>query len=126
LTWAKDATARLWRARDGAPVGEPLRHGADVLGAVWNHDESRILTWSRDGTARQWKVRADVDFPQQYIPLLVEVMTGTMMDEGGNISVLTPELWQRRRQIYVDIAERHLTECQYRDANLYLKQKPAW
>jgi hypothetical protein len=107
-------------------VGQPLRHDERVLGAAWNHDESLILTWSKDNTARLWNTKADIDFPQEYLPLLVEVMTGTTMDEAGNITVLTLDQWQQRRDAYIDIAERHLTMCKHRGANLYLKQKPVW
>jgi hypothetical protein len=32
----------------------PLRHEQEVVGAAFNHDETRILTWSDDGTARLW------------------------------------------------------------------------
>ena len=126
LTWSADSTARLWRARDGTPVGPPFRHEDDVLGAAWNHDESRLLTWSDDQTAREWNTRADVDFPQQDLPLSVEVMTGTTMDEAGNVAVLSPDEWERRRRSYVDIAARHLRTCRYPSENLYARQKLLW
>ena len=126
LTWSKDNTARLWRARDGTPVGLPFQHDDTVLGASFNPDESRILTWSWDNTARLWNAKADVDFPQEALPLLVEVMTGTTMDDAGNITMLTPDQWQQRKRAYIDIAERHLTKCRYQDVNLFAKQKPHW
>jgi WD40 repeat protein len=126
LTWSKDGTARLWRARDGTPVGQPLRHDDGVIGGAWNRDETLILTWSEDGTARQWNVKVDLDFPSEQLPLLVEVMTGTAMDDAGNIRALTAEEWLQRKNSYVVIAARHLTTCRYRDANLYLKQKSEW
>jgi WD40 repeat protein len=64
LTWTEDGSglntmgdngmARLWDAATAQPIGEPMRHERDVLGAVFNADESCILTWSGDGTARLW------------------------------------------------------------------------
>jgi WD40 repeat protein len=126
LTWSKDDTARLWRARDGTPVGQPLRHDDEVTGGAWNRDETVILTWSDDNTARQWNVKADMDFPPEQLSLLVEVMTGTAMDDAGNITVLTADEWLQRKDSYAAIAAHHLTTCRYRDANLYFKQKPEW
>ncbi len=49
------------------------------------------LLWSEDGTARLWDISADYDFPGEHLPLLVEVMTGTSMDDMGNVTVLNPE-----------------------------------
>jgi hypothetical protein len=42
---------------DGAPLAT-LHHDAEVGGAAWNGDETRILTWSDDNTARLWDVAA--------------------------------------------------------------------
>ena len=54
LTWSEDGTARLWKAADGQPVGQPMKHEKSVGGAVFSADQQRILTWSEDGTARLW------------------------------------------------------------------------
>ena len=35
-------------------IGEPLRHGGAVLGAVYSPDGQRILSWSLDKTLRLW------------------------------------------------------------------------
>ena len=40
--------------KDGSPIGQPMKHDGSVYGAVYNHDETRILTWSNDETARWW------------------------------------------------------------------------
>ena len=64
LSWTEDGSdlnsmgdngmARLWDVATGQPIGKPMRHERDVLGAVFSANESRILTWSGDGTARLW------------------------------------------------------------------------
>ena len=48
------------------------------------------------------------------------------MNDVGDISVLPPEEWTKRKKQYREIAEQHLLTCQHRDVNLYLRQKPFW
>lgn len=54
LTASADKTARLWDARTGAPVGEPMRHEDEVVAAAFSPDGARIATASKDRTARLW------------------------------------------------------------------------
>jgi hypothetical protein len=128
LSWGDDGTVRLWQARDGAALVVMKHEGSSVKvqGATFNRDESRILSWGDDGTIRLWDMQEDLDFPQDYLRLLVEVATGTAMDDIGNIGALRPEEWTKRQRQYREIAEQHLLTCRHRDANLYLQQKPFW
>jgi WD40 repeat protein len=48
------AEARVWDARTGQPIGEPMRHLYDVGLVSFSPDGARVLTGSGDGTARQW------------------------------------------------------------------------
>ncbi|MEE8583573.1 MAG: hypothetical protein V3T83_01855, partial [Acidobacteriota bacterium] len=125
LTYSDDGTARLWKAKDGSPL-EVLEHDGPVWGAVFSRDESRVLSYSSDGTARIWDIQSDLDFPVEYLPLLVEVATGTTMDERGFVTALNDATWKQKRKEYIDIADDHLKLCQYRRANLYLEQKRYW
>jgi WD40 repeat protein len=126
LTWSDDQTARIWHTEDGSPAIPPMKHNGAVLGGTFCKSDSLILTWSNDGTARLWNVGTDYDFPKNYLPLLVEVVTGTKMDDDGKISVLGADEWNAKKQNYIEIAEKHLKECKYKNANLYLKQKEVW
>lgn len=64
VTWTGDWTtanrvvgsARIWDAKTGVPVTEPLMHEKTVRGAAFTHDDSRLLTWSDDGSLRIWSV----------------------------------------------------------------------
>lgn len=47
LTWGA-RTARLWRADDGSPVGRPMEHNADIVGASFTHDSRHLLIWASD------------------------------------------------------------------------------
>jgi len=49
-------------------------------------------------------------------------MTGTAMDDVGNVTVLSSEAWLKRKEHYIDIAEKHLETCQYTHANRYVRQ----
>jgi WD40 repeat protein len=48
------ATARLWDAKTGQAVGEPMKHEDAVLSAQFSLDSRRIVTASADNTARLW------------------------------------------------------------------------
>ena len=48
------------------------------------------------------------------------------MDDFGNVTALRQEEWTKRKKQYREVAEQHLKTCQYRDANLYLRQKLLW
>jgi WD40 repeat protein len=57
LTGSKDRTARLWDARTGQPIGEPMRHDQPVWALAFSRDGTKILTGSGDrkgGSARLW------------------------------------------------------------------------
>jgi hypothetical protein len=45
------------------------------------------------------------------------------MNDVGDIIVLRPDEWTKRKKQYREVAEQHLLTCQHRDVNLYLRQK---
>nr|VFJ63416.1 MAG: hypothetical protein BECKFW1821C_GA0114237_10046 [Candidatus Kentron sp. FW] len=91
LCWSgdivKDNTTRLWWAEDGTQVAR-IDHYGTVLGAEFSADGSRILTWTRN-MAHLWGFGVDYDLPAEYLPLQVEVMTGTTMDYHGAVRTLS-------------------------------------
>lgn len=54
VTGGYDRTARLWNAKTGQPIGEPMKHRYWVGHTRFSPDGRRILTSSYDGTARLW------------------------------------------------------------------------
>jgi WD40 repeat protein len=52
--WSTDGTARVWDARTGKPLTEPLTHQGEVVAAAFSPDGARVVTASTDGTARVW------------------------------------------------------------------------
>jgi WD40 repeat protein len=58
LTASLDKTARVWDARIGRPLTEPLGHENMVLSAQFSPDGMRVVTAaSYDKTARIWDAR---------------------------------------------------------------------
>ncbi|MEB3317945.1 MAG: hypothetical protein VKO39_07390, partial [Cyanobacteriota bacterium] len=50
-----DGTVRVWDAKSGKGIGEPLRgHQGLVLSASYSGDGSRIVSAGADGTVRVW------------------------------------------------------------------------
>jgi len=54
VTASSDGSARVWDARTGLPLTEPLKHAKSVRDAQFSPDGKRIVTASNDGTARVW------------------------------------------------------------------------
>jgi len=54
VTVAEDATARLWDARTGKEVTEPLKHDQKVACAEFSPDGLRLVTVTEDSLARIW------------------------------------------------------------------------
>jgi dipeptidyl aminopeptidase/acylaminoacyl peptidase len=56
VTASGDHTARLWDARTGKPLGEPLKYEGEITSAQFSPDGRQVVTVSRD-TARLWDAR---------------------------------------------------------------------
>jgi WD40 repeat protein len=97
ITASKDGTARIWDANTGLPVGEVLRHQADVTWAAISPDNQQVVTSSRDQTARLWDARTG----QPTSPLLQhngEVLFAEFSPDGQKVVTAsrdkTVRLWR--------------------------------
>jgi WD40 repeat protein len=63
ITWSEDGLIRLWNARSGALLAEPLRAGGEVSVLAWSPDEHAVLVGSgvrnQGGSARVWLLPAE-------------------------------------------------------------------
>ncbi|PWT75594.1 MAG: hypothetical protein C5B60_05120 [Chloroflexi bacterium] len=84
-----------------------MHHHNLVDGATFGKDKQRVLTWSMDGTARLWSLEANYDFPIEHSWLLVQILTGTMIDDFGTLRGLDSYAWNERKKQYVDLAQSH-------------------
>jgi WD40 repeat protein len=83
LTTSADGTARMWRAKDLAPVGAVMTHDAEVFGAVFSPDGERVLSWGYDNTARLWDGQTGA--PIAILPHRAAVVVGTFSPDGTRI-----------------------------------------
>ena len=52
---ASEGTAQLWDAATGQPLGQPMKHGGDILTAVFSANGQRVVTTSEAETAQVWE-----------------------------------------------------------------------
>jgi hypothetical protein len=84
VTASDDATARVWDAESGKPVGEPMRHQGAVTAASFSPDGWRIVTASNDETARVWDAAVDLKTPlPEWVPELAEALGQQRFNEEG-------------------------------------------
>ena len=83
VTASYDGTARVWDAQSGQPLTEPLRHGRRVNSARFSPDGKRIVTASDDGTARVWEVRPPGVPTPDWLPQMIEALSGQMLSNKG-------------------------------------------
>jgi WD40 repeat protein len=58
LTASMDHTARIWDAKNGKPIAQPMKHDKPVNSAQFSPDGKRIVTASNDHTARIWDAQS--------------------------------------------------------------------
>jgi eukaryotic-like serine/threonine-protein kinase len=97
VTASKDWTARLWDATSGKALGPAMQHQGPVAAARFSPDGQTILTASGDGTARLWPRPAALAGTVEQIVLWSQMETGMELDEAGDVHLLEPNDWQRRR-----------------------------
>ena len=111
VTASRDATARIWDAKTGIPIGALLKHGRDVHSASFSPDGSRVVTASADTTARIWDVRSNQSLTEKNAEMLTAFVAGARLDQ---------ELGSLR---FLSLAER--MDCRAKLASL-LDSSPDW
>ncbi len=118
--------SRVWNVNDGSaafPKFMQILPFTDNL--TFSPEGSHVLDWSGN-SVRLLDISADYDFPAEHLPLLVEIATGTTIDDLGNVTALGSDEWPKRKAEYIAVAERHLKTCHFRNANFYMRQKQLW
>jgi tetratricopeptide (TPR) repeat protein len=104
LTGSVDNTARLWSAASGKELTPPLRHQGQVTAVAFSPDGKAVVTGSQD-TARLWRMPVVFKGDARRIKLRTQVLTGTAMDDHGDLQVLDTNTWKLRRQQLMQLGE---------------------
>jgi WD40 repeat protein len=73
LTGSDDRSARVWDARSGKPLGEPLRHERSVLAVAFGPDGSTVYT-ATERWLRRFELKRD---PLALVPVSSRLLSGT-------------------------------------------------
>ena len=92
VTASEDKTARVWDARTGAALGEPLRHEGRVNSAQFSPDGTRVVTASEDQTARVWDVITGAPDDAENLAALAEAVGGLTVNEFGAVVPVSDQL----------------------------------
>ncbi|MGH8570469.1 MAG: hypothetical protein ACREXU_21310, partial [Gammaproteobacteria bacterium] len=92
VTASRDKTARVWDARSGKVLTEPLRHEREVTSAQFSPDGTRVVTASRDTTARVWDMFTVSPSDAEIVASLAEAVAGYRVDEQGLVVPITDAL----------------------------------
>lgn len=109
LTWTKDHMIHLWHCSDGSPAAPSFKYRRDdeVGGLMFNEAGTMIYIWSTNTKVQALDIGADLQFPGKYLPLQVEKITGTKLDELGDLQLMSAAEWKKRRDEY-EALEREL------------------
>jgi Flp pilus assembly protein TadD len=108
--WADDERNALHWAQ---VVGKGLPPTLDqrvVLAMAFSPDGKAVLTGSKDKTARLWQMPMAVKGDAKQINLWTQVLTGTEIDDHGNLHVLDAQTWQQRREQFVQVGGTPITK----------------
>ncbi len=95
LTASGDGTARLWEARSGQPVSEPMHHAGVVDRVCFAPDGRHVAKGSRGRTVRFWKV---VRAPRPVAPWLAEDLAGRSFNAQGKLETRPPGELQKLKE----------------------------
>ncbi len=109
-TASHDYTARLWNARTGTQIGEPMRHGKLVSAVAYSPDGTRIATASQDNTARVWDAQTGkpIGEPMRHDGFVISVIfsaDGTRIATGSQDE--TARLWDAQTGMQLGEPMRH-------------------
>lgn len=93
--------ARVYDARNGAPLTPQLNHGKVVNGATFSRDDSRVLTWGNDGFIKIWSSAdgsplVSLNMGAQVEGVLFSPDESRIVTWGGSQTAGVAQLWDAR------------------------------
>jgi hypothetical protein len=92
VTTSIDQSARVWDAKTGKSLGDPLMHQDVVYSAQFSPDGTQLVTASSDNTARLWDVFPVLSDGEDILPNLAEAVTDYRLTELSAIEPLENQL----------------------------------
>jgi WD40 repeat protein len=109
VTASDDKTARIWDAKTGQAVGEPLKHESQIKKAMFTSDGRRIITISND--VRFWDATTQKEIGE---PLGTKnLVTATLSPDGKRVAI-TERLVYDRQGKTVDQDETRIWDIEQR------------
>jgi hypothetical protein len=127
LTWSGESW-RAWNGQDGTRASSVVRQSRTIVDAQFDEQERVLRTWDTGGTTRAWRLEADEDLPARKSnrPFrwfagsdgddtgtageLLKAVSGSYLDEDGNVSMLETASWVTIRQEMIRLLDNHLQE----------------
>ena len=87
-----DNTLRIWDARTGRQIGEPLKEHTDsIFSVTFNHDGDCIVSASRDGTIRTWDTNTGKQIKDPIKYPLSSVLSASFSQDGKFIALASED-----------------------------------
>lgn len=88
VTSGADRTLRLWSARTGEPLCQPMRMPGQVYISYIARGNRAVLAASNDGTVRLWSLHGTPDDPAKLMQL-AQLMSNRQIDAVGGVVALS-------------------------------------
>jgi len=128
LTRDDDGDLRVWNTSEGSLALAPVNYGPGLAAAEFAPDLQSVQAWGLDGSRspRSLDIGSDDDLDPNDLSRLVEVATGTEIDQSDTVRPLDAASWEKRRREYIKKAQEHLDHCKRPAANLFRRQREWW
>jgi serine/threonine protein kinase/WD40 repeat protein len=96
VTADQNQTVRVWDVRAGRPLGPPLRMSGKVLSLSLTPDGAYVHVGCAGGKVVKYRLPIPETGTIAELTRRIERLTGTTLDEHGELRVLSIEEWQQR------------------------------
>ncbi|MCP3962369.1 MAG: TIR domain-containing protein [bacterium] len=122
LTWSRlRGWLWAWSRRDGGMIGRGVDVGPDLREGGDLSPLGSVVAWDGDGYLMLASLPGDLDFPREHHATEVRALSGSKLDEAGEVAPLSAEELAATRATYLEVSREHAPHCRYRAQNVYLR-----